>query len=77
MNRDQLGRRGFAGTSRSANSMKIKLDENLPQQIAVELRARAHDAQTVGEEGLTGWADADVCGPSGDHEPLAYQKQRA
>jgi hypothetical protein len=40
--------------------MKVKLDENLPRQIAVELRARAHDVQTVGEEGFTGRADADV-----------------
>lgn len=34
--------------------MKVKFDENLPQQIGVELRARAHDVDTVGEEGLTG-----------------------
>lgn len=40
--------------------MKFKLDENLPLQIAIELRARAQDVQTVGEEGLTGSADADV-----------------
>jgi len=40
--------------------MKVKLDENLPLQIAVELRARTHDVQTVGEEGLTGRADADI-----------------
>jgi|SRR5215475_12613339 len=40
--------------------MKVKLDEILPQQIAVELRTRAHDVETVGEEGLTGRTDADV-----------------
>lgn len=40
--------------------MKVKLDENLPQQIGVELRARAHDVDTVGEEGLTGRTDAEV-----------------
>jgi predicted nuclease of predicted toxin-antitoxin system len=40
--------------------MKVKLDENLPRQIAVELRGRGRDVQTVGEEGLTGRADADV-----------------
>lgn len=33
--------------------MKFKLDENLPLQVATELRARTHDVQTVGEEGLT------------------------
>jgi len=40
--------------------MKVKLDENLPLQIAVELCARTHDVQTVGEEVLTGRADADI-----------------
>ena len=40
--------------------MKFKLDENLPLQIAIELRARTHDVQTVGEEGLTGRANADI-----------------
>jgi predicted nuclease of predicted toxin-antitoxin system len=40
--------------------MKVKLDENLPLRMAIELRARAHDVQTVGEEALTGRADADI-----------------
>jgi len=40
--------------------MRVKLDENLPLRIAIELRARSHDVQTVGEEGLTGRADADI-----------------
>jgi len=40
--------------------MKVKLDENLPLRIAIELRARSHDVQTVGEEGLAGRADADI-----------------
>jgi predicted nuclease of predicted toxin-antitoxin system len=40
--------------------MKVKVDENLPLQIAVELRARRHDVQAVGEEGLTGRADAEI-----------------
>src|SRR5215469_1406265 len=40
--------------------MKVKLDENLPLQITLELRARKHDVHTVGEEGLTGHADADI-----------------
>ena len=40
--------------------MKVKLDENLPLQIAVELRARLHDVQTVWEEGLSGHADQDI-----------------
>lgn len=40
--------------------MKFKLDENLPQRIAIELRYRTYDVQTVVEEGLTGHEDADV-----------------
>jgi predicted nuclease of predicted toxin-antitoxin system len=40
--------------------MKFKLDENLPLQIALDLRGRSHDVQTVGEEGLTGRPDTDV-----------------
>ena len=40
--------------------MKAKLDENLPRQIAVELRGRGRDVQTVVEEGLTGRANADL-----------------
>lgn len=40
--------------------MKVKLDENLPLQIALEPHARKHDVHTVGEEGLTGHADADI-----------------
>jgi predicted nuclease of predicted toxin-antitoxin system len=40
--------------------MKFKLDENLPVQIATEIRARMHDIETAEEEGLTGRADADI-----------------
>ena len=40
--------------------MRLKLDENLPLQIAVEIRARKHDIETVAEEGLTGRSDADI-----------------
>jgi predicted nuclease of predicted toxin-antitoxin system len=40
--------------------MKVKLDENLPLQIALELHARKHDVHTVGQEGLTGHGDADI-----------------
>jgi len=32
--------------------MKIKLDENLPAQLAHNLRALGHDVETVPEEGL-------------------------
>ena len=40
--------------------MKVKLDENLSLRIAIELRARSHDVQTVGEDGLRGRADAEI-----------------
>jgi predicted nuclease of predicted toxin-antitoxin system len=40
--------------------MKIKLDENLPRQLAVVLRQLSHDVETVIDEGLAGHLDADV-----------------
>lgn len=38
--------------------MKIKLDENLPYALAVELRNLGHDVDTVADEGLLGSEDA-------------------
>ena len=40
--------------------MKFKIDENLPDECAEVLRAAGFDADTVGDEGLTGSTDADV-----------------
>jgi len=40
--------------------MKVKLDENLPLRIAIELRARSHDVHSAVEEGLKGGADTDI-----------------
>jgi predicted nuclease of predicted toxin-antitoxin system len=40
--------------------MKIKLDENLPLQIAAELAAFGHDVHTVFEEKLTGSKDPQI-----------------
>ena len=37
--------------------MKFKLDENLPAELANDLRALGHQSDTVFEEGLTGAAD--------------------
>ena len=37
--------------------MKIKLDENLPSQIAPNLRSLGHDVHTTPEEGLSGSND--------------------
>jgi predicted nuclease of predicted toxin-antitoxin system len=44
--------------------MKFKVDENLPLEIAVNLREAGHDALTVVDQGLGGYADehvAEVC----------------
>lgn len=38
--------------------MKIKLDENLPLQLAGRLRSLGHDVHTTQQEGLSGCADA-------------------
>ena len=38
--------------------MKFKIDENLSREIAADLRAGGHDADTVDEEGLAGVDDA-------------------
>ena len=40
--------------------MKFKLDENLPTELATDLRALGHDAETVLDEGLRGAADATL-----------------
>ena len=40
--------------------MRLKLDENLPVELAAELRAMGHDADTVPDEGLCGEADPAI-----------------
>ena len=40
--------------------MKFKLDENLPVELATDLRGLGHDADTVVDEGLGGAADPAV-----------------
>jgi predicted nuclease of predicted toxin-antitoxin system len=37
--------------------VKFKIDENLPAEIADDLKAAGHDADTVGDQGLAGAAD--------------------
>lgn len=44
--------------------MKFKVDENLPVELAEELRASGHDAVTVAEQQLTGSTDptlSEIC----------------
>lgn len=40
--------------------MKFKLDENLPVELAADLRALGHDADTVADESLCGMPDPVV-----------------
>jgi len=40
--------------------MNVKLDENLPAELADILRSMGHDADTVHSEGLAGSKDAAV-----------------
>jgi len=40
--------------------MKIKLDENMPDDLAEFLRSSGHDVTTVAEEGLSGADDPEV-----------------
>ena len=40
--------------------MKIKLDENLPHQLAPALKNLSHEVDTVYDEGLIGHPDAEV-----------------
>lgn len=45
--------------------MKIKLDENLPTDLAEPLRALGHDVDTVPDEHLTGRPDPDIRAAAG------------
>jgi predicted nuclease of predicted toxin-antitoxin system len=40
--------------------MKVKLDENLPDSLAVALSGEGHDTDTIAEENLTGAGDPEV-----------------
>jgi predicted nuclease of predicted toxin-antitoxin system len=40
--------------------MKIKLDENLPDQLAAMLQKLGHDAHTTPQQGLNGRADREI-----------------
>jgi predicted nuclease of predicted toxin-antitoxin system len=42
--------------------VRFKIDQNLPVEIAEELRAAGHDAETVDEEGLGGTLDPQLAG---------------
>lgn len=40
--------------------MKFKIDENLPAEIAADLRAAGHDADTATEQGMSGAPDSII-----------------
>ena len=40
--------------------MKIKLDENMPASLAIDLAVLGHDVDTTPQEGLTGAADTQI-----------------
>lgn len=40
--------------------MKFKIDENLPGELAVDLRAAGHEADTVSDQGLAGAPDSAI-----------------
>lgn len=42
--------------------MRFKVDENLPVDVALELRRNGHDAHTVDDEGMGGAADHRLAG---------------
>jgi predicted nuclease of predicted toxin-antitoxin system len=48
--------------------MKLKTDENMPVEVAEAMRAAGHDALSVLEQDLGGWADpgiAEICRSEG------------
>jgi predicted nuclease of predicted toxin-antitoxin system len=40
--------------------VKFKVDEDLPADVAMVLRSAGHEAESVHDEGMTGWADPDI-----------------
>lgn len=51
-----------------ADLLKFKIDENMPKEVAEMLRSAGHDAVSVLDQNLGGWADprvAEVCQSEG------------
>ena len=46
--------------------MKLKLDENLPHELAAALRGEGHDVHTVADEQLTGESDPVIVAAATD-----------
>jgi predicted nuclease of predicted toxin-antitoxin system len=58
--RCRLSRGGSPLPRDSSSSLKIKLDENLPSVLALDLRVLGHDVDTVRDEGLEGEDDTPI-----------------
>lgn len=56
--------------------MKLKLDENLPNDLGDALTRRGHDVETVLDEGLAGADDAAVLRASTDADRLLLTLDR-
>jgi predicted nuclease of predicted toxin-antitoxin system len=56
--------------------MKLKLDENLPSDLAKNLKRRGHDVDTVAEENLEGEADSTVLEAATSHERMMISLDR-
>jgi predicted nuclease of predicted toxin-antitoxin system len=56
--------------------MKLKLDENLPTDLADNLSSRGHDVDTVADEGLAGADDAMVLRTATQDERLIMTLDR-
>jgi len=42
--------------------MQIKVDEDLPRRVVASLREKGYQADSVVEEGLSGWKDTELWG---------------
>lgn len=56
--------------------MRLKLDENLPSDLADNVSARGHDVDTVADEGLAGEDDAAVLTAATEHERMIITLDR-
>jgi predicted nuclease of predicted toxin-antitoxin system len=56
--------------------MRLKLDENLPSDLADNLSSRGHDVDTVADEGLSGEDDPTVLTAAIQHERLIMTLDR-
>jgi predicted nuclease of predicted toxin-antitoxin system len=56
--------------------VRVKLDENMPADAALSLRAEGHDVETVAAEGLNGQPDARVLSAAASERRLLMTLDR-